>query len=122
MDKLAFFGPNGKRYTLTAMPFGPKNAPTFYTMITRMIQEDATSLFKLLSNGVHIDLDLDVSLQPDLFVSNFSRADDFAKSCTGKFLPTLAVIHDDNDSNKASSLFINITKPAFSEDGSLTIK
>lgn len=30
-EKLAFFAPNGKKYTYKVMPFGPMNAPAFYT-------------------------------------------------------------------------------------------
>ena len=66
------------------MSFGPMNAPTLYTIITRMIQEEVTSLFQLLSNEIHLDLDQDVSLQPDLLVSDLPRTDDYEKSCTGE--------------------------------------
>jgi hypothetical protein len=30
-DKLPFFWPDGKKYTFSVMPFGPRNAPAFYT-------------------------------------------------------------------------------------------
>lgn len=44
IDKLAFFSPNNKKYTFTVMPFGPRNAPTQYTTVTRIIQDEATKL------------------------------------------------------------------------------
>ena len=30
-NKLAFFEPDGKKYTFSVMPFGPRNAPAFDT-------------------------------------------------------------------------------------------
>ena len=33
VEKLAFFAPDNKKYAFTVMPFGPVNAPTFYTCI-----------------------------------------------------------------------------------------
>ena len=34
-DKLAFFAPNYKKYTFKVIPFGPINAPSFYTCMMR---------------------------------------------------------------------------------------
>eukprot|EP00978_Attheya_sp_CCMP212_P026084 scaffold85103_cov48-Attheya_sp.AAC.3 len=39
-EKLAFFGSDGKKYTFTVMPFGPRNAPAFYTAMMRQFQEE----------------------------------------------------------------------------------
>ena len=39
-DKLAFFAPYGKKYTYTVMPFGPVNAPSFYTAMVRRFQAE----------------------------------------------------------------------------------
>lgn len=44
-EKLAFFAPNGKKYTFTVMPFGPTNAPSFYTCMMNDFQSDWTKLF-----------------------------------------------------------------------------
>ena len=33
VEKLAFFAPDNKKYVFIVMPFGPVNAPTFYTCI-----------------------------------------------------------------------------------------
>ena len=122
MDKLAFFAPDGKKYTYSVMPFGPRNAPTFYTLVTRTIQEEATELFKLLSNGVAVDLDKDHSLQPDYIVSTLPRTNDFVKSCTGDFLPHLDTGIDSKDSRKGSPLFRSEPNVTDSEDGSLTVR
>ena len=43
--KLAFFAPNGKKYTFTVMPFGPTNAPSFYTCMMNDFKTDWTLLF-----------------------------------------------------------------------------
>ena len=122
MEKLAFFAPNGKKYTFTVMPFGPRNAPTFYTLITRMIQEEATELFKLLSSGAKVDLDKDISLQPDFIVSNLPRTDNYATSCGSSHLPILAC--DVNAKNEAGASPIFSSHPGcnYTEDGSLTIR
>ena len=44
-DKLAFFAPDGKKYTYTVMPFVPVNAPSFYTAIVRRFQAEWMHLF-----------------------------------------------------------------------------
>ena len=45
-SKLAFFGPDGKKYTFTVMPFGPRNAPAFYTCMMLIFRGEYDSLFK----------------------------------------------------------------------------
>ena len=45
-DKLAFFGPDGHKYTFSVMPFGPRNAPTFYTCMMLVFRGEYDSLFK----------------------------------------------------------------------------
>ena len=44
-DKLAFFAPNGKKYTYKVMPFGPMNAPAFYTFMMQKFREEWDELF-----------------------------------------------------------------------------
>ena len=44
-EKLAFFGPDGKKYTYKVMPFGPMNAPAFYTFMMQHFREEWDSLF-----------------------------------------------------------------------------
>jgi len=48
MDKLAFFAPNGKKYTFCVMPFGPKNAPSVYTAMMQKMQDEWDALFDSL--------------------------------------------------------------------------
>ena len=43
--KLAFFGPDGKKYTFKVMPFGPRNAPPVYTAMMRQLEDEWESLF-----------------------------------------------------------------------------
>ena len=44
-EKLAFFAPDDKKYTYRVMPFGPTNAPAYYTFMMRGFQEEWTILF-----------------------------------------------------------------------------
>ena len=39
-EKLAFFAPDHKKYTFKVMPFGPTNAPTFYTCMMGNFQRE----------------------------------------------------------------------------------
>ena len=39
-EELAFFTPDGKNKYFVVMPFGPKNAPAFYTVMMRIIQDE----------------------------------------------------------------------------------
>jgi hypothetical protein len=45
-DKLAFFKPDGKKYTFSVMPFGPRNAPTFYTCMMLVCEASMTVFSK----------------------------------------------------------------------------
>jgi hypothetical protein len=47
-EKLAFFGPDGKKYTFKVMPFGPMNAPAVYTAMMRKMQDEWDALFASL--------------------------------------------------------------------------
>jgi len=44
-DKLAFFAPNNKKYTWNVMPFGPTNAPGFYTCMMGNLRDEWQILF-----------------------------------------------------------------------------
>ena len=44
-EKLAFFGPDGYKYTFKVMPFGPTNAPGFYLAMMRNMKEEWDNLF-----------------------------------------------------------------------------
>ena len=44
-EKLAFFGPDGWKYTFKVMPFGPTNAPGFYSAMMRNMKEEWDNLF-----------------------------------------------------------------------------
>ena len=122
MENLAFFAPNGKKYTFTVMPFEPRNAPTFYTLITRIIQEEATSLFKMLCNNIEVDLDPSASLQPDFIVSKLPRTDDYTLSCGGDYLPNFEIDSTTCSADKSSPLFTAGIEPTLSDDGSLTVR
>lgn len=52
-EKLAFFAPNGKKYTFTVMPFGPTNSPSFYTFMMNDFQSDWNKLFFETARGMN---------------------------------------------------------------------
>ena len=43
--KLAFFTPDGSKKTFVVMPFGPKNAPSFYTVMMKDFQKEWNAYF-----------------------------------------------------------------------------
>ena len=45
-EKLAFFAPDGNKYCFTVLPFGPCNAPSFYTAMMKVFQDEWDSLFQ----------------------------------------------------------------------------
>jgi hypothetical protein len=44
-EKLAFFGPDFEKHCLTVMPFGPHNAPAFYTAMMSIFQDEWNALY-----------------------------------------------------------------------------
>jgi len=44
-EKLAFFAPDYKKYTFKVMPFGPTNAPPFYTCMMHQLRDEWEILF-----------------------------------------------------------------------------
>jgi hypothetical protein len=45
-DKLAFFLPDNEKWTWKVMPFGPRNAPGFYTYLMHVLSIEWGALFK----------------------------------------------------------------------------
>lgn len=45
-EKLAFMGPDNKKYCYLVMPFGPKNAPAVYTAMIIILKQEYDALFK----------------------------------------------------------------------------
>jgi len=46
-EKLAFFAPNNKKYCWNVMPFGPTNAPSFYTAMMKNFKDEWDNLFQI---------------------------------------------------------------------------
>ena len=44
-EKLAFFGPDGRKWTFNIMPFGVRNGPAFYTSIMRILEMEWETLY-----------------------------------------------------------------------------
>ena len=87
-----------------------------------MIQENATNLFKLLCNGIAVDLEKEKPLQPECIVSKLPRTDDDQKSCTGEYLPHLAMKPSDQKSSNTFPLFRLELGAIDSKDDSLTVR
>ncbi|MGH7954887.1 MAG: reverse transcriptase family protein, partial [Gloeomargaritales cyanobacterium] len=45
-EKLAFFAPDGKKYTYKVVPFGPRNAPAVYTAMMRQFRHEWDGMFQ----------------------------------------------------------------------------
>jgi hypothetical protein len=45
-DRLAFFLPDDEKYAFSVMPFGPRNAPGFYTCMMHVLSLEWNALFK----------------------------------------------------------------------------
>ena len=71
------------------MPFGPMNAPSFYTAMIRQFQDEWIHLFRLEYNKQIIDYDSNVTGQPASICSYMQRTDDFEKSYIEVVLPNL---------------------------------
>ena len=87
-DKLAFFAPDGKKYTYTVLPFGPVNAPPFYTAMIRRFQAEWTHLFQLFCNNSIKKVQSDPS-QPTPNVPQSPRSAVEEEFRTGRFLPDI---------------------------------
>ena len=51
VEKIAFFGPDNKKYGFTVMPFGSVNAPSFYTCMMGTFKTEWDSLFVEVMTG-----------------------------------------------------------------------
>ena len=60
---MAFFAPDNNKYAFTVMPFGPVNAPTFYTYMMGDLKDELDALFlqtilSLSKSGIKLGGDL----------------------------------------------------------------
>ena len=77
-----------KKYTYTVLPFGPVNAPSFYTAMIRQFQAEWTHLFNFFSNNAFENVKQD-PFHPVPTVPQFARSgveDEFRK---GMYLPLI---------------------------------
>ena len=87
-DKLAFFGPDGKKYTFTVIPFGPVNAPPFYTAMIRHMQAEWTHLYQLFINNAAATVMATKDL-PSLVTPHLPRSSTPSQYCGGECLPDI---------------------------------
>ena len=52
--KLAFFGTDGMKYTFSMMPFGPRNAPAFYTCMVLIFRGEYDRLSKSIDPMIRL--------------------------------------------------------------------
>ena len=88
--KLAFFVPDGKKYTFKVLPFGPVNASHFYTAIIQWFQLEWTHLFQLLCNNTLYDITVNAML-PVPHVATLPRECEKSKFTTAHFLSEVVV-------------------------------
>ena len=108
--------------TYTVMPFRLHNASTFYTLQIRIIQDEATTLFRLLCIELPVNLQQNESLQPNFIVSNLPKTDHFKKSCTAQFLSLLEIDTTYTQSNISSALSASNLKNSNFSDGNFTVR
>ena len=104
------------------MPFGPTNVPTFYTFVTRVIQDEAAKLFRMICNGVDIDLKQSTSKQPNFIVPNLERTDDYNESCNSLRLPNLEIDETYTPDSDESPLFDSKPRVIEADGGDLTVR
>ena len=84
VEKLAFFGPDNKKYGFTAMPFGPMNAPPFYTCMMGAFKIEWDLLFVELMTGYATTNSLlggqKVTISDDIFYLDGVKATSGTKS------------------------------------------
>ena len=57
-EKLDFFTPEGKKKCFVVMPFGPKNAPAFYTAMTKILYNEWVILFHSTKDYISSDISI----------------------------------------------------------------
>ena len=57
-EKLDFFTPEGGKKCFVVMPFGPKNAPAFYTAMTKILYNEWVILFHSTKDYISSDISI----------------------------------------------------------------
>ena len=75
VEKLAFFGPDNRKYAFTVMPFGPVNAPAFYTCMMGNLKSEWDDLFlQSMTKLAHTQATLDgkalTMVNEDIYLDN----------------------------------------------------
>ena len=71
-EKLAFFAPNDRKYTFNVMPFGPTNAPPFYTAMMKNLKDEWDALFiiAMLDLGTFQQESITISAGKELLIGD----------------------------------------------------
>ena len=71
-EKLAFFAPNDRKYCFNVMPFGPTNAPSFYTAMMKNFKDEWDALFSqtVLALGTFEDEQITLSAAQELLIGS----------------------------------------------------
>ena len=103
-QKLAFFGPEGLKWTFKVLLFGPTNAPPFYAAMIRNFQDKWTLLFRLECNKQNINYDNKQTSQPASICRLLYTTDDYDKSCNAAVMPNLKIYEEFTLSSEGSPL------------------
>ena len=91
------------------MPFGPMNAPSFYTSMIRQYQDEWTLLFRLECNRQKYSLGDENFGQPPRVCSILPYTNYYVKSCTDAYLPSLEFDPEFTVSRKVLPLIVDCT-------------
>lgn len=90
--------------------------------MTRVIQDEATKLFRMLCNGVDVDLKQATPKQPHFIVPNFENTDDYKESCNSLRLLNLETDDTYNPEPTDSPIFDSKLRIIEADGGDLTVR
>ena len=93
-EKLEFFELDSLKYTFKVLPFGPTDAPPFYTAIICQFQDEWALLFRLECNRKNIEYSHKQICQPASICRNFLLTDNCEESCVTASMPNLEVVKE----------------------------
>ena len=90
VEKLVIFFPDRHTYAyLIVLPFGLHNEPPFYTMVIRVMKDEAMLLFRLFCNQEAVNFHSDTSDQAPFIMLQLPRTQDYDRSCCDAVLPNV---------------------------------
>ena len=90
VEKLACFAPNNMTYVFTVIPFGPVNAPPFYTAMIRIFQAEWMHLFQFYYNNIPSNVHT-TTCYPPVTTPLLPKSSDPKEYPEGLFLPNVVL-------------------------------